>query len=115
MNMFDLFAALDQINPLYLLAVFAGCFVLLLGLIAFSGAWQEPPMKPAEAVTETLRVLRQSFIQGLQEGWRGYFAPFRCSPWRAAWQARCGANTTWFSPFRSFFDEIDHIVKGKRT
>ncbi len=50
------------------------------------------------------------FKTGCAEAWRGYFAPLRVSPWRAAWAAGHQPGTRWFSPITAWLDEINRIV-----
>ena len=107
--MIDFFEMLEQMSPLYQLFCFASCFALAIGLIVLSGVWDTPPRKPME----TLRILWQAFIQGCHEGWRGYFAPFRLSPWKVARLSLHHADATWRSPFCAWFVEFDRIVNGK--
>lgn len=57
-----------------------------------------------------MNILWQSFRQGVIEGWRGYFAPLRLSPWQAAWLAGKQTGATWSTPIRAWFAEIDQIV-----
>ena len=105
----DYFGILEKINPVYLLLCFASSFALAVGLIVLSGVWNTPPRKPME----TLRILWQTIIHACHEAWRGYFAPFRLSPWKVARQSLHHADATWRSPFCAWFVEFDRIVKGK--
>ena len=107
--MIDFFGMVGQINPLYLLFCFAAFSALGGCLIVLSEVLDTPPRKPME----TLRILWQAIIQGCHEAWRGYFAPFRLSPWKVARQSLHQADTTWRSPFCAWFVEFDRIVKGK--
>ena len=54
------------------------------------------------------------FLRGLKTGaaeaWRGYFAPLRLAPWRAAFDAGRAPGRRWFSPFTAWFDEIERII-----
>ena len=54
------------------------------------------------------------FRTGLAQGWRGYFAPLRLSPWLAAVNAARAPGARWFSPFTVWFTEINRIVEGKK-
>ena len=55
----------------------------------------------------------QGFKAGLAQGWRGYFAPLRPSPWRAAFNAAKDPGARWFTPFSVWFNEVERIIKGK--
>ena len=107
--MVNFFEMLEQMNPLNLLFCFATCFALGIGVIVLSGVWDTPPRKPIE----TLRILWQTIIQACHEAWRGYFAPFRLSPWKVARQSLHQADATWRSPFCAWFVDFDRIVKGQ--
>ena len=54
------------------------------------------------------------FKTGAAEAWRGYFAPLRWSPWRAAWAAGQRSGARWFSPAIAWLDEIERIVVGDK-
>ncbi len=58
--------------------------------------------------------LLDGFITGCNQAFRGYFAPLRLSPWRAALDAGCAPGARWFSPAIAWFDEIERIVYGRR-
>ena len=52
------------------------------------------------------------FKIGLAQGWRGYFAPLRLSPWQAAINAARDPGARWYVPFTAWFTEINRIAKG---
>ena len=52
------------------------------------------------------------FRTGCLEAWRGYFAPLRWSPWRAAIIAGQQPGARWFSPVTAWFTEINRIIVG---
>ena len=54
--------------------------------------------------------LFEGFKVGCAESFRGYFAPLRPSPWRAALNAGHQPGARWFSPFTAWFTEIERIV-----
>ncbi len=56
--------------------------------------------------------LWNGFKVGCVEAWRGYFAPLRWSPWRAALNAGQRPGSRWFSPFTAWCNEIERIVVG---
>ena len=56
--------------------------------------------------------LWSGFKTGLAQGWRGYFAPLRLSPWKKAFEAAKRPGSGMFSPAIAWFDEIDRIMKG---
>ena len=49
---------------------------------------------------------------GGTEAFRGYFAPLRLAPWRAALDAGRAPGARWFSPAIAWFAEIERIVVG---
>ncbi len=52
------------------------------------------------------------FKAGAAEAFRGYFAPLRWSPWRAALDAGQQPGARWFSPLAAWFAEIERITAG---
>jgi len=56
--------------------------------------------------------LLEGFKTGLAEGWRGYFAPLRLSPWRCAINAARAPGARWHVPFTAWFTEIERIIEG---
>ena len=52
------------------------------------------------------------FRIGCKQAWRGYFAPLRLSPWRAAFEAAKRPGAEVFSPAMAWVDEINRIMKG---
>lgn len=64
---------------------------------------------------KVMNELWRAFRQGVLEGWRGYFAPLRGSPWRAAWHARKASGATWWAPFSAWFVEYERIIYGTKN
>lgn len=52
----------------------------------------------------------EGFKTGCVQAFRGYFAPLRLSPWRAAIAAGKQPGARWFSPVAAWIDEINCIV-----
>ena len=72
------------------------------------------PIQDGEKPTlgRILAELRSAFFRGMREGIRGYFAPLRISPWRAAWRAARSPDASWGAPFKAWLGEIERITKG---
>ena len=61
-----------------------------------------------------MEALWSGFKTGLAQGWRGYFAPIRLSPWRCAIDSARAPGARWYTPATTWLNEIDRIVKGKK-
>ena len=109
--MSDWTETLDQIGE-QLLWYSLICLAIAVLIIAYF--WLFPPQNDPEnsELRKSLRLIYAGFVKGWHEGLRGYFAPLRPAPWRAAWRALQSPEANWTSPFRAWLQEINRIMKG---
>ena len=86
-----------------MLLIFAVCLLLLVELeYRLTGQRRR----------DVWRVVANAMRSGFRSGVRGYFAPLRKAPWRAAWRAYRDPAGRWWSPLTAWVDAVERIAFG---